>query len=172
MRVAEGEAVKQGGGDLQVEIGCGSPKGDGVNKCVPDVGSEFDAFAVQKQQARKMPLIRRTGPERLRISPIVLLSRETKGGGLKSFSDLWGREPPPPQQTQTRFGERICETMKTLGKGVFSSRLSLKLIDSDGALLKSSLADANGTDHQTCSAELMLTFRCKLCLISNLAWSD
>lgn len=49
--------------------------------------------------------------------------------------------------------------------------MSLKIIDSDGALLKSSLAGANGTDHQTCRAELMLTFRCKLCLISNLAWS-
>lgn len=133
-------------------------------------GSEFIALAIQKQQARNVQLIRRTGPERLQINPFVLLSRETKGRGLKSFSDLRGGKKK--KKPQTRFRERFCETMKTLGKGMFLSTLSLKLIDCDAALLKSSLAGTNRTDHQTCTAELMLTFRCKLCLISNLTWSD
>lgn len=54
-------------------------------------------------------------------------------------------------------------------KRVFLSTRSLKIINSNGAFVKSSLASANGTDHQTCRAELMLTFKCKLCLKSNLA---
>lgn len=56
-----------------------------------------------------------------------------------------------------------------IGKAGFLSTLSLKIINSNGAFVKSSLASANGTDHQTCRAVLMLTFKCKLCLISNSA---
>lgn len=54
-------------------------------------GSESNVLAIQKEQTINMQLIR-TGPERLQISPFVLLSSETRGRGLKSISDLQGKK--------------------------------------------------------------------------------
>lgn len=45
-------------------------------------------------------LIRRLASQRLQISPFVLLFRETKGSGLKSFLH-------PPAKSSTRFRELI-----------------------------------------------------------------